>query len=86
MIGYCSQKDVPLLDNTIDENLKFFAQLKGKSQDHNEIKNQVGLTKHEGPLLISQLSADQKIMLNTAIVLLSDPQIIIMDDPTAGIL
>ena len=84
IIGYCSQKDVPLIDNTIDENLKFFAQLKGANQVLEVVKNQVGLTRHDGPLLVSKLSADQKMMLNLAITLLSDPQIIIMDEPTAG--
>jgi ABC-type multidrug transport system ATPase subunit len=74
------------LDNTIDENLKFFAQIGGKNIHVKKVRSDVGL-KAEGdePILVSQLSADQKMMLNTAIVLLSNPEIIIMDEPTTGI-
>jgi len=85
LVGYCSQKDIPLLDNTIDENLKFFIRLKGANQDLEAIKKQVGLARDDGPRLVSELLADQRMMLNVSIVLLSDPQIIIMDEPTAGI-
>jgi len=83
LTGYCSQRDVPLIDNTIDENLNFFAQLTGRSkEDIKTVKSQVGLTRGEGYIQVSNLSADQKMMLNMAIVLLSNPEIIIMDEPT----
>jgi len=89
LTSYCSQKDFPLLDNTIDENLKFFAQLTGGAgglEDIRKKKRDVGLREEEGSILVSKLSADQKMMLNMAIVLLSNPEIIIMDEPTTGLL
>ena len=85
LTGFCSARDVALVDNSVDENLKFFAKLRGFSEDIEAIKSKVGLTKYDGSILVSHLSTDRKIMLNMAVVLLSDPEIFIFDEPTTGL-
>jgi len=85
LTGYCSQTNNYFLENTIDENLNFFAHLGGKKIYAKKMRKDFGLKDEadkSDPILVSQLSADQKMMLNTAIVLLSDPEVIIMDEPT----
>jgi len=82
LTGFCSQRSNAFLGNTVDENLEFFALLKGVNVNIEEKRSQVGLTKNDGSMLVSTLPADKKVMMNLAIVLLSDPKIVMIEEPT----
>ena len=87
-VGFCAQEDFAFENNTVDENLKFFAQIKNvpKNQINTEIERlllKFNLKQFQH-IQASQLPSTCKRKLNIAITLLNDPQIIIMDEPTSG--
>lgn len=78
------------MHNTVEENLSFFAEIKEvpQAQINTEIERvltKVGLTLYRKTLAIN-LSGGYKRRLNVAIAILGNPNIIIMDEPTSGIL
>jgi len=87
-IGFCAQQDFALEQNTVYENLEFFAGIK-KVPKHqiqteiNRVLSKFDLTDFQH-IQASQLSGGWKRKLNIAIALINDPQIIIMDEPTSG--
>jgi len=88
LIGFCGQENYALLDNTVYENLTFFAQIKGisKSLMHIEVykvMNQLKLIPFKNTL-VSNLQGGWKRKLNIGIALLNNPKLIIMDEPTSG--
>jgi len=87
-VGFCAQQDFALENNTVGENLEFFAEIKNVGQD--KIKCEVRRVLAKFDLLkfekmpVSRLSAGWKRKLSIAIALLNDPNIVIMDEPTSG--
>jgi len=87
-IGFCSQVDNGLINATVYDNLKFFAKMKGISNDLVEFE--VGRVMVRFNLLpfkdslTDNLSGGWKRKLSFAIALLGNPKIIIMDEPTSG--
>jgi len=88
LIGFCPQKDFLLMNNTVQENLTFFAKIKKipESRLDTEIErvmDKLGLTTFKD-MPAQKLSGGWKRKLNIGIALLNDPRIIIMDEPTSG--
>ncbi len=67
------------------ENLKYFSALyAGETQDPQTLLDMVGL-EADGDMLVSQYSKGMKNRLSVARALLHKPQLIFMDEPTAGL-
>lgn len=87
-IGFCPQKDFLLLENTVYENLRLFAEIKKVPEDRIEteidrIVKKMGLGLFKD-MPTKNLSGGFKRKLNMGIALIKDPKIIIMDEPTSG--
>jgi ABC-2 type transport system ATP-binding protein len=88
-IGYMPQDTAIYLDNTIHENLAFFAGMYGMTKDHFEKKEQemlafVDLVKWRDTL-VSTLSGGMKHRVSLACSLIHEPQLLILDEPTVGV-
>jgi ABC-type multidrug transport system ATPase subunit len=88
-VGFCAQKDFLLMWNTVYDNLSFFAEIKKVPADQLEaeierVMLKMGLTPYKDMPAIN-LSGGFKRKLNVAIALLGDPKVIVMDEPTSGI-
>ncbi len=70
---------------TAIENLTYFSSLyKGKAHSPQELLDLVGLNS-DGKMLVSQYSKGMKTRLGVARALLHDPDLLFMDEPTAGL-
>ena len=89
-IGFCSQDDNLLLNNTVVENLKLFAEIRGMHKDEIEVATFLMMKKFKldqyKDTRVSKLDRDTKRILSISIALLNNPKIIILDEPTSGII
>ena len=88
-IGYMPESCPLYLDMRVDEYLTFRAQIKGVPRRalktrRNAVKEQCGLT-DTGRRIIGQLSKGYKQRVGLADSLLHDPDLLILDEPTAGL-
>ena len=87
-IGYCPQNDSFFHYMTVRENLDFFSAVKGLSKEDAENSIQVlmgAMNIHQYEHKISgQLSGGNKRKLSVAIALIGEPDIILLDEPSAG--
>ncbi len=88
-IGYMPESCPLYLDMRVDEYLTFRAQIKGVPSRtlrarRNAVKEQCGLT-DTGRRIIGQLSKGYKQRVGLADSLLHDPDLLILDEPTAGL-
>lgn len=87
MIGYMPQRFSLYVDLTIDENIAFFARLHGVRGGHQRVDSlleSMGLMAFRRRLA-GQLSGGMKQKLALLCVLVHEPSLIIMDEPTTGV-
>ncbi|KAM5213453.1 ABC-type organic anion transporter ABCA8 isoform 2-T2 [Hipposideros larvatus] len=89
LTGVCPQSNVQFDFLTVRENLRLFAKIKGiQPQDVEEEIQRVLLEldmKNIQDTLAQNLSGGQKRKLTFGIAILGDPQIFLLDEPTAGL-
>lgn len=84
-IGYSYQNPHLCVDMTVKENIQFFLDIYGKGKDRGvEVVKITNLEKWM-EFKVSELSSGAKKRVEVAIPLLSDPDIIVMDEPTTGL-
>ncbi|XP_055583804.1 ATP-binding cassette sub-family A member 10-like isoform X1 [Falco cherrug] len=89
MIGICPQSDIQFEVLTVKENLKTFAEIKGiKSKEvDQEVQNILELLDISNiqDTQAEKLSGGQKRKLSIGIAMLGNPQVLFLDEPTAGL-
>ena len=88
-IGYLPENPPLYLDMTVTEYLSFVGEIKGipakeKKEKMNRIMETVGVT-DVSKRLIKNLSKGYKQRVGLAQAMIGDPQVLIMDEPTAGL-
>ena len=88
-VGYMSQKFTLYNDMTVEENLNFTASLRklGKATYDQRRKELFDFISFDKPLntLVRDLSGGTKQQVSLAAALLHDPEVIFLDEPTAGV-
>ena len=85
-IGICQQEDIFYEYLTVSEHLQYMCEIKGTKAIAEEVKsliNKIGLTE-KSDSLCSTLSGGQKRNLCTALALIGNSNIILLDEPTSG--
>uniref|UniRef100_A0A8C3FRU3 ATP binding cassette subfamily A member 10 n=1 Tax=Chrysemys picta bellii TaxID=8478 RepID=A0A8C3FRU3_CHRPI len=89
IIGVCPQFNIQFEVLTVKENLRIFAKIKGirLKEVEQEVQNVLTMLKIKDiqDCQASNLSGGQKRKLTLGIALLGDPQVLILDEPTAGL-
>ncbi|CAF0720825.1 unnamed protein product, partial [Brachionus calyciflorus] len=87
-IGYCPQFDALYDELTPDEHIRLFARVKGVKTKYEKILSDSLLERldllHYGNKPAGQLSLGNKRKLSTALALVGNPSIILLDEPTSG--
>ena len=88
-IGYMPQETALYFDNTVHENLAFFAGIYGLSNERflrqeEHLLQFVNLV-HWRDALVSTLSGGMRHRLSLACALLHEPQVVFLDEPTVGV-
>ena len=88
-LGYCPQEHVLYPYLTIDEHLELFGCAYGLSRDAarargEKLAQRFELERHRGQV-VEQLSGGTRQKLNLALALLHDPDIVLLDEPYAGL-
>jgi len=89
-VGYCPQKDALNMELTTYENLVLYSRFKGvKNKDLDKVvipaMKRFGLAGEWRDKQAGQLSGGGKRRLNAAIAVAGSPQLILLDEPTAGL-
>ena len=85
-IGVCNQEDIFFDYLTVIEHLRYMCEIKGGNVNMNEVTElifKIGLAE-KGSSLCSSLSGGQKRKLCTALALIGNSKIILLDEPTSG--
>jgi ABC-2 type transport system ATP-binding protein len=88
-VGYMSQRFTLYPDLTVDENLEFAAALHKIPKEEHERRRKEGLEiiafKPKGNRLVRELSGGTRQEVALVAALLHDPEILFLDEPTAGV-
>ncbi|XP_005402172.1 PREDICTED: ATP-binding cassette sub-family A member 9 isoform X2 [Chinchilla lanigera] len=89
LIGVCPQSNIQFGFLTVRENLRLFAKVKGilpheVEQEVQQILRDLEMENIQD-LLAQNLSGGQKRKLTFGIAILGDPQVLLLDEPTAGL-
>jgi len=87
-LGFCSQKDILYEELTVEEHLRFIAQIKGVSSvtlesEINYVIEKVGLHT-ERKKKSTELSGGNKRKLSLGMAIVSGSKVIFLDEPTSG--
>ncbi|KAL1779967.1 ATP-binding cassette sub-family A member 9 isoform X1 [Sigmodon hispidus] len=89
LIGVCPQSNIQFGFLTVRENLRLFAKIKGilPHEVEQEVRRVLQDLEMESiqDILAQNLSGGQKRKLTFGIALLGDPQVLLLDEPTAGL-
>ncbi|XP_010148169.1 PREDICTED: ATP-binding cassette sub-family A member 9-like [Eurypyga helias] len=89
MIGICPQSNIQFEVLTVKENLKTFAEIKGirSKEVEREVQNILELLDISNiqDTQAEKLSGGQKRKLSIGIAMLGNPQVLLLDEPTAGL-
>lgn len=84
-IGYVSQHLSVYSDLTVLQNLRYFARILRKNKsDADRVIHQVDL-EPQSKQIVESLSGGQQARVSLAVALLSDAQVLILDEPTVGL-
>lgn len=88
-IGFCPQFDIKFDQLTVRENLELFSKIKGVAA--RDVASEVGKVLSDLDMMYIQdvaadkLSGGQRRKLTLAIALLGNPEVLLLDEPTAGL-
>jgi ABC-2 type transport system ATP-binding protein len=88
-IGYMSQKFSLYTNLTVDENIEFYAGIYGLKKEEikinsEKIKEKIEIKEYE-KILVSDLPAGIKQRVALACAIIHNPEIVFLDEPTAGV-
>ncbi|KAM4032432.1 ABC-type organic anion transporter ABCA8-like [Anomaloglossus baeobatrachus] len=88
-IGFCPQSDVKFDQLTVRENLELFSRIKGAAardvaSEVEKVLSDLDMTDIQN-VGANKLSGGQRRKLTLAIALLGDPEVLLLDEPTAGL-
>ena len=84
-MGVCLQRDVYWPSMTVEEHLELFLRLRGERINSKTIVDEIKMFDLVPDQKAESLSGGQKRKLNIAIALVGEPQLVILDEPTAGV-
>jgi len=84
-VGYMTQAPSVYGDLTVRENLTYFGRIVGVERDRvDEVAERVGLTA-EADQVVATLSGGQRARVSLGTVLLNEPELLVLDEPTVGL-
>ncbi len=84
-VGYMTQAPSVYDDLTVRENLRFFASVLGAAESRADTALDIVGLADSVDSLVGRLSGGQRSRVSLAVALLSEPEVIVLDEPTVGL-